>query len=158
MLSFSYSENAICKCREHLTETKTFSTEIETFLVHYLLVLICSEFESRVLEITLERVKKTGDSQVFSFVGNIIQRKFRRLRTGEMSELLKQFDSELSDKFDKIVNNSPEQVSFNNIVNNRHDFAHGNKSIEMSFNDLESDFKKAKKIFEIYSSVLGIAS
>ncbi|MBI4652559.1 hypothetical protein HY745_15055, partial [Candidatus Desantisbacteria bacterium] len=62
-------------CKNHLDNTKTKGTEIESILTKYLLVYICGVFETKIKEIFIQRASQTGDKQIESFVKNIIEQK-----------------------------------------------------------------------------------
>jgi hypothetical protein len=60
-------DHAIEACRAHLEATGTSNTEIEAYLVRYLLVLTCGEYERTVEELVMARAHKS---------------EFRRVRSG----------------------------------------------------------------------------
>jgi len=92
------ADEAIELTYKHLKETDSFGTEIEAFLVRYLLVVICAEIEKSVLNMIVERVKRVDDMQLVSYVDITVGRQFRRIRTSEMGRLLGYFDKNLRTK------------------------------------------------------------
>ena len=61
-------EHAIKLCDRHLCETNSRGSDIEAYFTKYLLILICSNYENRIREMIIERVKKANDSELVSFV------------------------------------------------------------------------------------------
>jgi hypothetical protein len=155
-MKLSSVDEAIEISNEHLKITNSFGTEIEAFLVRYILVIICAEFEKSVLDLIVKRVEKTKDTEVTTFVDSIIYKQFRRVRTSEMAGLLGSFNMELKNRFNGEINNTDEQVSFNNIVNNRHNMAHGRSMVQMTFNELCDNYKKSLKILAEFKNVLDL--
>lgn len=155
-MDFPYSESAIEVCEKHLVATNSKSTEIENYLVRFLLVQICAEFEKTVLALIIERAARSGDQQLTRLIDSLKKRLFSSLRTGEMAGILGRLDENLKNQFNNAVNNSDAQVAFNNIVSNRHDFAHFRSVVQMSFNDLLKDYARSKKVLEEFANVLGV--
>ena len=60
--------NAIAVCEKHLNDNKAFNTEIESYLVKYLLALICGEYEEAIEEMVAKRADKAGDPELSSYV------------------------------------------------------------------------------------------
>lgn len=148
------TEEAIEVCEKHLADTKSFGTEIEAFLVRYLLVIICAEIEQSVLSMTVERVRRVGDNQVTGFVDSTVEKLFRRVRTGEMGGLLGYFDKDIEKAFMEKINATEEQAAFNNIVNNRHNMAHGKATVQMTFKELRESYIKCQTILNEFAKAL----
>jgi hypothetical protein len=95
---------SISECKNHLDETASFGTEIEAFLTRYLLILMCATFEEEIEKIIIDRVDKSGDPKLSSFVKSCLGSVFRSIKTSEIAGLLGRFGAEFKDKFGQRVN------------------------------------------------------
>jgi len=152
----SQSTEALSTCRKHLDQHQAFGTEIEAYLVRYCLVVICAEIESLILSMVVRRAQRSGDTEVAGFVDAVVGKIFRRIRTGEMGDLLRYFYPNLKVVFNGRVNNTLEQVALNKIVDNRHNMAHGRSTVNMTFSELLDDFDKCKVIIQHFAEILGV--
>lgn len=155
-MTLPQTKEVIDVCEKHLTRVAAFGTEIEAFLVRYLLVVTCAELEAAVLSLVVDRARRTNDNEVTSFIEAVVGKQFRRLRTAEMGGLLGFFDKGLKTSFMRRINNTSEQAAFNNIVNNRHNMAHGKATVQMTFSDLKTDCQHCSSILDAFADALGV--
>ena len=148
-------EYAIKLCDSHLCVTNSRGSDIEAYLTKYLLILICSNYENRIREMIIERVKRTNDLELISFVDKTYRSFQRYLRISEMrGNLLKRFSEQYVTEFDrKIIPNDDPAIKYNNIVENRHAAAHGG-TVNMTFSELVDSYKIAEAVINSLSEIL----
>ena len=148
-------EHAIKLCDRHLCETNSRGSDIEAYFTKYLLILICSNYENRIREMIIERVKKANDSELVSFVDKTYHSFQRYLRISEMrGNLVKRFSEEYLAEFDrKIIPNDDPAIKYNNIVENRHAAAHGGM-VNMTFSELVNSYEIAEAVISSLSEIL----
>ena len=143
-------------CEEHLRAAGAFDTEIETFLVRYLLVLICGRYEETIESLVVRRAERAGDAQVTQFVKSAVDRMVRSPKTSDIAGLLDRFGEEEKDRFREKVKDTRAELSFNGIVANRHAIAHGG-TVQMTFEDLRKDYSRSLAVLEECASALGVS-
>ena len=79
---------AIESCERHLSQTGAFSSEIENFLVEYLLVLLYAEYEKTAKLLLQKRAEQSGDSELASFVKSASKKLVRSIKISDMAGLL----------------------------------------------------------------------
>ena len=147
--------HAVKLCDSHLGMTNSRGSEIEAYLTKYLLILICSNYEKRIREMIIERVKRTNDMDLVSFVDKTYRSSQRSLRISDIrGNLLRRFSENCLAKFDKKIepNNDP-AIKYSNIVENRHAAAHGGK-VNMTFSELVNSYKIAEAVIYSLSEIM----
>jgi len=138
-------EAAIKLCEDHLKNTNTRNTEIESILTKYLLVFICGAYETEIKNMVIKRAGKSGDKEVESFVKNTI-RTFSSLKIEEIRKnLLGRFSDAYRICFETKVCGTEAETRFTNIILNRHSLAHGGQ-INMTFDELVESYYKAEVV------------
>lgn len=149
------AESAIKMCKEHLDNTGSKGTEIESILTKYLLVYICGIYETEIKKMVIQRVAKAGDKELESFVKNTIKT-FRSLKMEEIrGNLLGRFSDSCKTIFDDKILGTEAGTRFTNIVINRHSIAHG-KEINITFDELEESYYKAETVLTAIQEALGV--
>jgi hypothetical protein len=151
------AQEVINVCRQHLTATNAFATEIEAFLVQYLLVVICGEYEQTIEALIEQRAEKAGDDHLTAFVKAATGARFRNPRTSDISGLLGWFDSDLKNTFSQRIKDTPAQRAFDTIVTNRHAVAHQGGNLQLTFNELCERFEESKSVLTEVQAILGLA-
>ncbi|MBK8291794.1 MAG: hypothetical protein IPK96_13540 [Flammeovirgaceae bacterium] len=146
-------DTAIRTCNEHLSQTNSRQTEIESFLTQYLLVLMCATFEEEIESILLKRADKIHDLHIKSFFKNCIDKTFRSIKSSELSGILGKFGADYKETFQKKANGTVEETSYNSIVVNRHDTAHS-KGSPITFNELVQYYEKGHIILDYLNEAL----
>lgn len=153
-MDFPEVEEALGACERHLHGTKSFNTEIESFLVQYLLVVICREYENTIEALVEKRAGRAGDRHLTRFVKSATDNIFRSVKINEISGFLGRFGDDYKTKFNDFVqNNSDVHASFDNIVLNRHAITHRGM-VQMTFNELSKSFDKSKRLLDEIASIL----
>jgi len=86
-MDFKRIDNALKVCSNHLDATNP-GPEIESYLVGYLLVLACSEFEQRFEALVAKRCARSTDSVLIAFMAQATDKLFRSPRIKEMAGFL----------------------------------------------------------------------
>lgn len=146
-------EEAFEKCRNHLTQTNSFSTEVETFLTQHLLVLICASFEEEIEQIIAERANATKDPHIASFCRSCVAKGFRNPKTSDIAGLLGRFGEDYKRIFQSNVTGTKEETNFNNIVNNRHKVAH-ESGVNVTYTELEKFYREGVTILDKFKEAL----
>lgn len=66
-------ENAIRSCETHLNSSGARGSEIESYFMCYLLILICGEYEKLIKEKVVERARRASDPDLASFVERTVK-------------------------------------------------------------------------------------
>lgn len=141
------------RCEKHLKDTNTKGTEIEWYLMHFLLVRIGGKFEKEIERIIVNRAKKSGDSELGQYIENNFEPQ-KHLWVGDLrGKILKKFNQRIADKFDEQIKDKNPAIRYDNIVRNRHCAAHGGH-LTMTFDELKKTFPDAIKLLDTFENVL----
>ena len=151
------AQEVIDVCRQHLSRTNSFATEVEAFLVQYLLVVICGEYEQTIESFIEQRAERAGDDHLTSFVKAATGARFRNPKTSDISGLLGWFSSDLKESFSERIRDTPAQRAFDTIVANRHAVAHRGGNLQLTFTELCDRFEESKLVLAEVKAILGIA-
>src|ERR1035438_5528040 len=102
-MTFASINYRMLACRAHLESTNSWATEIETFLVEYLLVRICAEWEDRIPLIFERRCTRGIDQQLTHFAVKTVQYVTKRFSIGDLGDVLKRFDPVYHQQFSAAV-------------------------------------------------------
>ncbi|MCX5802135.1 MAG: HEPN domain-containing protein [Proteobacteria bacterium] len=148
-------ELAIKLCKEHLDNTGSKGTEIESILTKYLLVYICGAYETEIKKMVTQRAAKAGDKELVSFVRSTIKT-FRSLKMDDIrGNLLGRFCDSYKAIFDSKIIGTEAEARFTNIVLNRHLVAHG-REINITFDELVESYYKASTVLNTIKEALGV--
>jgi hypothetical protein len=154
-VKFTQLENALTVCKNHLDNTGTRGTEIESYLVGFLLVNICSEFEIRLRKILEMRAAHPGDTYLSNFVVYASGRIIRSIKIGEIAGYLGGFGTDWKDNFHSAVKDKPPHVAYDNIMANRQLVAHVSGTM-MTFAELEAAFQEACHVLTAVANAVGL--
>lgn len=154
-MQFTRLDNAVAVCKKHLEDTGTQNTEIESYLVGYLLISISSEFECIIEAMVNQRAARAGDGHLSSFVRAAADRIIRSVKIDELSGLLNHFDPSCKKQFIDDPQKQAKQVGYGNIVLNRHSVAHATGT-SMTFGELEIAYQDSKELMDCFGKCLGL--
>ena len=139
-------EKKIDICQKHIIniQNEENSLEIESFLVHFLLIEVCSGYEMKMKEIILSKIKQTKDKEVISYVDKSIK-KSRNIKVNKIKEVLNKFNKEYGVKFDSKLKGKESLSNYISIVSNRDASAHGNYN-NMTLKELLKSYNSAKEV------------
>jgi hypothetical protein len=120
-MKFTRIEDALTNTKNHLDSTNSRNTEIESYLVGYLIVLVIAEYEVLLEKIIERRADRIQDSHVQSFVKVAVDKLTRSIKIGEVSGLLGHFGGTYKKSFQDANLKAPKAVTYyDNIMENRH--------------------------------------
>ena len=141
-------------CESHLSSTSAQGTEIEILLTRSLLVLICSEFEQAIESIIQERCSSINDIYLREFIGSCVDAVFRSVKSNEIAGLLNRFGKNYKETFKKKTDENPTAVTFyNNIVINRHSFAHAEGG-NVTFMEVKKFYEEGHVVLDFFRDTL----
>ncbi|MDQ3258320.1 MAG: HEPN domain-containing protein [Acidobacteriota bacterium] len=141
-MRFSQLDYEFRQCEQHLDATGTRNTEIETYLVRYLLVRICAEYETRIEILVQKRcASRVNDQHVFNFAFWGTEISTKRYKIENLSETLKRFGADYQKTFVDAVLNKACAAAWNNICTNRHSVAHENGAVMMTLSELKTAYQ-----------------
>ena len=152
-MTISSLDFAITRCEEHLDATKMRSTEIEKYFVEYLLVRICSEYESRVSALVHRRCSRTSDTHLRGFVQYAAEQICKRFSITDICNVLQKFGNDYKHTFHSKVMSGMPHVAWTNIYNNRHAVAH-TAGAQMTFGDLKTNYKDSLVVLDAIALAL----
>src|SRR5216684_8329678 len=87
------------KCERHLDSTGTSNTEVESYFVGYLLIRICSEFESKIGSLIRKRCARIKDKHVVRYSHSTIQLHLRSYKISDLTGLCGRFGEDYKKSF-----------------------------------------------------------
>ena len=156
---FEVAKREIALCEQHLVSLEQESRGyVEHILVGYVLTLVYAEFEKVIRESLYERCRSTHDSQLNGFVEWCIERVVRSIAIGDLTGILKRFDSANGDEFLARISavDSRPKDSFDSIRNNRQAIAH-KASVTVKMDEVAEWFVEAQKVILEFRHVLRIS-
>lgn len=129
----------IQSCEAHLDATGTRNTDIENYLVQFLLIRICAEYESRVTSLVHRRCSRPRDIHLRSFAQQTAEYVCKRFDITDIGKVLQRFGDDYKRSFHTSVMSGVAHVAWDNIYTNRQGVAH-NAGPQMSFSDLKKNY------------------
>jgi len=130
--------------------------KVGAHLAAYITVLISGVFEDCIEHLFTQRVHKTGDNEVESYVVKVIGERFRNPDYGVVSGLLKEFSPEYQQRFkDKVAHDGREATALESILGNKNSLAHiGTAKLEISIREADQYFHRVLPILEAIENIL----
>lgn len=119
------TRSALEECRQHINETGSTGTEIESFLSQYLLVVLCAEMQEEMYRVVELRASKCGDDEMCCFVLASSKKILRSVKFGELSGFVGGFGPDRKTRFSCALNDQA-VFQYNSAIENRHSIAHRN--------------------------------
>lgn len=149
MMRFGQIDYEIRRCEQHLDATGMRNSEIENYLVRYLLVRICAEFETRIATLVQRRCARSQDEHVkqFAFWGAAVVAK--NFNVGDISGMLGKFGADYQKAFSDAVLNKDCHRAWDNIYTNRLTVAHGNGAVMLTLGDLRTAYSDSLVVIDV---------
>jgi hypothetical protein len=155
MMQFAVLDYHLQQCERHLDATGARNTEVEYYLVQYLLVRICAEYEQRIRLMVRRRCSRIRDEHLKRLIDPHLVYVTKRYSFGDINNLLGRFGPDYQDAFaNQFVNQQP-QTAWTNIYTNRQAVAH-KAGVQMSFGDLQDDYKASLAVLDALAVALGL--
>ena len=167
-MNFLRITNSIKEVQDHLTSSGSENTEIETYLVAFLLVLIYSEFETRSKILIARRCAFTTDTHLKNFAQSIaktgseanqaeLARKAGRITVDDLAATLEKFGADYRAAFLAQIKNTPAAIAWDLVVSNRHLIAH-QTGTAVTFSDLVREYPISLGILDSFAAALQLTS
>jgi len=154
-MQFGLLDFHLQNCEQHLDAAKARSTEVESYLVQYLLTRICAEYEARITVLVTRRCSRMRDLHIKRFAGRSAKDVCRVFNIGDIKGILGRFGDDYKTSFHDHVMNSPAHVAWDNIYSNRQAVAHG-AGAQMSLADLKLNYQQSLVVLDEIVSALGL--
>lgn len=116
---------------ENFSNRVIMDPKLEFLLVQALLIVIYSEFETRLKDIVVERFSLAQDDSLKSYISSFKSGPFRGLMLSDVSGFVGRFGQKHRDKFKELIKENKIACDmYNSIVIDRHEAAHGSGSSE----------------------------
>ena len=140
-MRFGQIDREILECEKHLDSTGTRNSEIENYLVRYLLVRICAEYETRIAILVQKRCSRTNDEHLMRFAHWGAEIVATRFNISDLKGTLNKFGDDYQKSFTDAVMNKDCHRAWDSIYNNRQTVAHGNGMVLMTVDDLKTAYE-----------------
>lgn len=147
-MRFGQLDNEMQQCEQHLDATGMRNTAIENYLVRYMLIRICAEYETRIKTLVQRRCTRTNDQYLLNFAQWGAGQATRNFNVGDISGMLGHFGEVYKQTFSHTVLKTQAEVAWNNIYNNRNAVAHGYATVMMTFGDLKIDYVDSQAVID----------
>jgi RiboL-PSP-HEPN len=154
-MHFPRLDNAIAVSKKHLDATKAYGTEIESFLVAFLLVTIIAEFEERLEAIVAKRAERAADSHIQAFATHYAHVAVRSPKISDIAGVLGYFGADYKDAFQKKITNTAAHRAYDLLLTNRHTVAHRTVP-NMTFVELEAAYPESVKVIDAAAEALSL--
>jgi hypothetical protein len=147
-MTFARMDYTLATCRAHLTATGTLNTEVENYLVGYVLVRLCAEFEMCLEKICEIRALKSGDPHVVNIVRKWAARQTFCMTISELTGTIGCFGDDYKQAFRQFRDdpaNQPILVAWDAIHGHRKNVAHLMPA-PVSLTEFEVFYADAKKV------------
>lgn len=160
-MKVSSVDNAIASWTTHKSQVASHSSnvsEIETFTVRCLLLMLISEYENVIEKMFCKRAQKANDPDLHSFVKTTISRSFRSPDLGKINEHLKRLGVAHRDRFQaEIEVNQPEvKAAWDSLMLNRHNVVHGVGTFTIGWQDFIDAYNKSQVMMTELANTLGL--
>ena len=143
-------------CEEHLDKHGLRNTEYEYYLVQYLLVRICAEYEDRVKVMFERRCSRIGDKEVKKFLQRNLKDYLKHFDIKDIANVMARFGEEYRTNFQNSLS-QPANTGWNNVYVNRQQAAHQG-GVQMTLTDLKKDYASSLLVFDAIASVFKLTA
>jgi len=163
-MKFLAIEEPIATVAHHLNSTGQTNTEVENYLVAYLVVRAYSEFENRIRVLIARRCALTEDTHLKNFAQRYAKcgteenqfekdRSSGKIRLGDLADTLKAFGPDYCQAFRDKTENTKAHLAWDQIINNRHNIAH-QSPLGLTLEELSTAYKHSLPILDAFAEAL----
>lgn len=148
------TNNIIAYFEHYLDSNNLRNTEIENYIVRYLLIFCCAEFSEIIREIIFSRVRSINDPLIINYVEKSIDLGFKNPTMENIYKVLGQFDRDLKRIFKQNVDT---QIinSWETLINNRNEVAHKTQcTISITITELKTYLSNISSIYDQIEAIL----
>ena len=153
-MRFARLETLIKNAEDHLDSTGSRQSDIETYLVQYLLVRVWAEYEARLRTMVERRCGRVKDTYIKRFVARSVKETMRHFKISDIKGVLGGLGEDYKNEFDIKVKNTLAHTAWDNLYANRMSVAHGHGSVQMTLSDLRHDYCESTDVFDALATVL----
>lgn len=139
----------------HLDATNSRNTDIESYLVQFLLTRICAEYETRLKILIERRCAKTKDGHLKRFAARSAKDVSKHFSIGDLKAILGRFGDDYHKTFDDAVVNKPAHVAWDSIYSNRQAVAHGGGA-QMTLTELKTAYADSLEVLDWMATALAL--
>lgn len=144
---------AFDSCKQHLETSKTWGSEIESYLTQHILVIMCADVQQEIYRVVENRVDAVKDIPIKNFVVASCKRILRSVGKTEIAGFIGNFGNDAKSHLNQIEEKTV--TIYNNAVSNRHDVAHSTGS-NITFRELEDAIEAARKLISLASEAISL--
>lgn len=126
-MNFPRIDKALADCKLHLTSTNKYGTEIEHYLVNYVLAIVYAEYEKQIREIIKKRGAQGVHAHVAAYISSAVEKTTRSIKFTDLSGFLAQFDPSCKEAF-QAATDDQQLAAWDTLLKNRHELSHGSGS------------------------------
>lgn len=152
-MALDIADNDLALWTDYLNKAGSRHTIIEGHLTRFMLVHICGHYEVEIFRIITDRVKRSGDSGVSSYVAYLLDHRVP-IHPNSLKGALRGFGAECLDRFLQGVEHD-DLRQYRAIVENRNKSAHG-RPIQVTFDDVCTRHANAKRVIDTFGHALGL--
>ena len=156
-MKFGRLDNQMQVCKEHLDTTATWATEVEFFLVQYLLIRICAEWESRIPVMFERRCSRITDPHLKQFATTSAQYFSKRFEIKSIGRTLDRFGADYKKGFNDTVVTTNSYKAWESLYSNRMAVAH-HAGVQMTFADLIRAYNDCLPVLDAIVASLGLTA
>lgn len=138
---------------QHLKDSSSEGSDVESYLSQYLLVLMCAEMQVEVQKLVDERASR-ADKNLYEYISSSTNNLLRSVKSSELSGFLSRFGNDVKDLFTKDLDERAVSA-YNNAVNNRHKVAHKD-GVKVTFSEIEDAISASEEILKSVRISLGL--
>lgn len=154
-MDFPRIEAVLKSCRDHLDEAEARNTEIELFLVNYILGVIYSEYEQAIRASIVARAQTGHDAHHDAFVTVAVKRITRSFKFSELSGYLNSFHPDCKKGFMAEVENTQYHSAWDSLMKSRQDFAHASGA-QLTLEEVEKYYQDSQVVLDAFEKAIGL--
>ena len=156
-MQFGQIDNQLSTCKTHLDATGMWATEIEYFLVQFLLVRICAEWEPRIQEMFELRCTRTTDTHLRRFAISSAKYFSNRFSIKDIGRMLSRFGDDYHKLFNSTIVATKAYLAWDSLYSNRVAVAH-RAGTQMSFVELTTAYQDCLPVLDALAASLGLTA
>jgi hypothetical protein len=137
-----------------MQSTKTWGSEVDSYLTQHILVILCAEIEQEFHCVLESRVNKAHDTELKNFALATGKKVLRSIGKSEIAGFVAHFGIEAKEYLNNNVNER-EITLYNNAVSCRHNVAHSTGS-NITFRELGDILSAAKNFIDVFEKAISL--
>ena len=146
------TRSALEVCKEHLSQTGAWNSEVESFLTQHVLVILCAEIQQSIYSLLEARLGGSEDPEVRNFAILTGKRCLRSVGKKEISGFLGFFSLSAKNYLNDNIDEKTVSL-YNNAIASRHDVAHSSGT-KMSFGELEEVIEASIEFLSVVNDAM----